>query len=104
MVLGGGICGGQVIGASDERGVYVGERKVTQRRPVRDDLQGLRNEFGSTWTKDPVPQPWVAATSRTANQRNCTSLRSACSAIRSSSPCAPRPAAKSASSRTAPNP
>ena len=54
--------------------------------------------------RDPSPQPWVAATSRTANQRNCTSLRSACSAIRSSSPCAPRPAAKSASSRTAPNP
>ncbi len=57
MVLGGGgIQGGQIVGASDERGAYVAERKVT----MGDVFATIYKAFGIDWTKTymhPIGRP-----------------------------------------------
>ena len=63
MVLGGGgIRGGQVIGASDERAAYVADRKVT----TGDLFATIYKAFGIDWTKSypsPVGRPIYIANS-----------------------------------------
>lgn len=63
LVLGGGgIRGGQVIGASDERGAYVAERMVT----MGDILATIYKAFGIDWEKTymtPIGRPLKIATS-----------------------------------------
>ena len=63
LVLGGGgIQGGQVIGASDERGAYVAERRVT----MGDVFATLYKAFGIDWTKTymhPIGRPVKIANS-----------------------------------------
>ena len=63
LVLGGGgIQGGQVIGASDERGAYVAERRVT----MGDVFATLYKAFGIDWTKTymhPIGRPIKIANS-----------------------------------------
>ena len=63
LVLGGGgIRGGQVIGASDERGAYVADRMVT----IGDLLATIYKAFGIDWTKEymhPVGRPLKIANS-----------------------------------------
>jgi hypothetical protein len=59
---GGGIRGGQVIGASDERGAYVAERMVT----MGDILATIYKAFGIDWEKTymtPIGRPLKIATS-----------------------------------------
>ena len=63
LVLGGGgIRGGQVIGASDERGAYVADRRVT----IGDLLATIYKAFGIDWTKEymhPIGRPLKIANS-----------------------------------------
>ena len=63
LVLGGGgIRGGQVIGASDDRGAYVAERMVT----IGDLLATIYKAFGIDWTKEylhPIGRPLKIANS-----------------------------------------
>lgn len=63
MVLGGGgIRGGQIIGASDERGAYVAKRRVT----IGDLLATIYKAFGIDWTKEymhPIGRPLKIANS-----------------------------------------
>ena len=57
LVLGGGgIQGGQVIGASDERGAYVADRRIT----MGDIFATIYKAFGIDWTKEymhPIGRP-----------------------------------------------
>jgi uncharacterized protein (DUF1501 family) len=62
LLGGGGIQGGQVIGASDERGAYVAERRVT----MGDVFATLYKAFGIDWTKTymhPIGRPVKIANS-----------------------------------------
>ncbi len=63
MVLGGGgIQGGQIIGASDERGAYVADRMVT----IGDLLATLYKALGIDWTREymhPIGRPLKIANS-----------------------------------------
>ena len=62
LLGGGGIQGGQVVGASDERGAYVAERMVT----VGDLLATLYKALGIDWTKtymSPIGRPVYIANS-----------------------------------------
>ena len=63
LVLGGGgIQGGQIVGASDERGAYVAERMVT----IGDVFATLYKAFGIDWTKTymtPIGRPVKIANS-----------------------------------------
>ena len=63
LVLGGGgIRGGQIIGASDERGAYVAERMVT----IGDLYATIYKAFGIDWTKEymhPIGRPLKIANS-----------------------------------------
>ena len=59
---GGGIQGGQIIGASDDRGAYVAERRVT----MGDVFATLYKAFGIDWTKTymhPIGRPIKIANS-----------------------------------------
>ena len=62
MLAGGGIRGGQVVGASDERGAYVAERLVT----VGDVFATVYKTLGIDWTKtymSPTGRPIYIANS-----------------------------------------
>lgn len=63
MVLGGGgIRGGQIIGASDERGAYVADRMVT----IGDLLATIYKALGIDWTREymhPIGRPLKIANS-----------------------------------------
>jgi len=59
---GGGISGGQVIGASDERGAYVAERMIS----VGDLFATIYKAFGIDWEKTymtPIGRPVKIANS-----------------------------------------
>ena len=61
-LAGGGIRGGQVVGASDERGAYVADRMVT----IGDLYATLYKAFGIDWTKEymhPIGRPIKIANS-----------------------------------------
>ena len=61
-VAGGGIRGGQVVGASDERGAYVADRMVT----MGDLLATIYKAFGIDWEKTymhPIGRPIKIANS-----------------------------------------
>ena len=62
LVGGGGIRGGQVIGASDEKAAYVAEREVT----IGDLFATVYKSFGIDWTKEymsPIGRPVKIANS-----------------------------------------
>jgi hypothetical protein len=63
MILGGGgLKGGQIIGASDERGAYVAERLVA----MGDVFATIYKAFGIDWTKEymhPIGRPLKIANS-----------------------------------------
>ena len=59
---GGGIRGGQIIGASDERGAGIAERRLT----IGDLFATIYKAFGIDWTKTymtPIGRPIKIATS-----------------------------------------
>ena len=62
VLAGGGIRGGQVIGASDERGAYVAERMIS----MGDVFATIYRAFGIDWTKEymhPIGRPIKIANS-----------------------------------------